>query len=129
MTTTAAAVRSAITWFEIPTADFDRARRFYESILEAPLRTERFENARIAIFPHEGAGIGGCLDEGSHSSPSMGGTVVYLDVDGRLDATLARVESAGGRILKPKTALPPGMGSVAHIVDSEGNLIGLHALS
>ncbi len=127
--TTAATPRSAVTWFEIPTADFDRARRFYETILETTLAEHPFDKARIAVFPHEGTGVGGCLDESSASSPSTGGTVVYLDVDGRLDATLARVESAGGLILAPKTALPPGMGSVAHIADSEGNRVGLHALS
>ncbi len=127
--TTAAIARSAITWFEIPTTDFDRARRFYEAILDTTLAEHPFDKARIAVFPHEGAGVGGCLDESSASRPSADGTVVYLDVDGRLDATLARVEGAGGRVLVPKTALPPGMGSIAHIADSEGNRVGLHALS
>jgi hypothetical protein len=29
----------------------------------------------------------------------------------------------------PKTALPPGMGFYARIQDTEGNLVGLHAIS
>ncbi len=39
---------SALSWFEIPTADFDRARRFYETIFEAALREEPFGPGRIA---------------------------------------------------------------------------------
>lgn len=126
-TTTTPTVRSAVTWFEIPTADFDRARRFYENVLDVTLNEHPFDGSRIAMFASEGGGVGGCLDEGSKSTPSLHGTLVYLDVDGRLDATLARIESAGGRILVPKTPLPGGMGSVAHFADTEGNRVGLHA--
>lgn len=126
---TIAANHSAVTWFEIPTADFVRARRFYETILETTLREEPFGPARIAIFPYARPGVGGCLDEASASRPSSEGTVVYLDVNGRLDRSLELVEAAGGRIAAPKTALLPGMGFVAHIIDSEGNRVGLHAIS
>jgi predicted enzyme related to lactoylglutathione lyase len=38
------------------------------------------------------------------------------------------VQGAGGEIALPKTALPPGLGFFAHIIDSEGNRVGLHAL-
>ena len=40
---------------------------------------------------------------------------------------LARVVAEGGKIVEPKTALPPGMGHYAHFMDSEGNRIGLHS--
>ena len=125
----AATLRSALTWFEIPTADFDRARRFYETIFETALVEHPFGEARVAVFPYDRPGVGGCLDEGSASRPSAEGTVVYFDAEGRLDRTLERVEAAGGRIAVPKTALPPGMGWVAHVVDSEGNRVGLHSIS
>jgi predicted enzyme related to lactoylglutathione lyase len=127
-TTTATGI-AAISWFEIPTADFDRARRFYGAILETDLPESRFGAARLAVFPYERPGVGGCLDEGSKSRPSADGTVVYLDVSGRLDRTLELVASAGGSVAAPKEALPPGMGFVAHIIDSEGNRVGLHAIS
>ena len=35
---------------------------------------------------------------------------------------------AGGKIAVPRTDLPGDMGSFAHIIDSEGNRVGLHAL-
>ena len=44
------------------------------------------------------------------------------------ETVLARVEAAGGRIVAPKSALPPGMGFIAHLRDTEGNEVGLHSL-
>ena len=126
MSESATAVRSALTWFEIPTTDFDRACRFYEAILETRLNVQQFGPARIAMFAYDEPGIGGCLDESSHSRPSDGGVVIYLPAHGRLDRALERVEPAGGKIVAPKTAIP-SVGFVAHIVDSEGNRIGLHS--
>jgi len=121
-------VRSALTWFEIPTVDFDRARRFYETILDRTIPEHEFNGSRIAVFEYGDGGVGGCLDAGSESRPSPAGVVVYLDVDGRFDAALEAVERAGGSVVVGKTTLP-GIGHVAQIVDSEGNRIGLHAKS
>jgi predicted enzyme related to lactoylglutathione lyase len=42
---------------------------------------------------------------------------------------LERVSAAGGKALIPRTALPPGMGYFARILDTEGNQVGLHAIS
>ena len=40
-----------------------------------------------------------------------------------------RVESAGGRITTPEVQRPGDMACFAYIGDSEGNRVGLHALS
>ena len=56
-------------------------------------------------------------------------TLVYLDASPSLDAALARVTQAGGRIALERQALPPGMGFFAHITDLDGNRVGLHALA
>jgi len=125
-TATAALPATAITWFEIPAANLERAQRFYETILELPLSSVVFEGENIAIFPAQDAGVKGCLVETAHPSPH--GTLVYLNVDGRIDRALALVVPNGGRVDVPKTELP-GVGWVAKIVDSEGNLVGLHAIS
>jgi predicted enzyme related to lactoylglutathione lyase len=53
---------------------------------------------------------------------------VYLGV-GSLDTALERAQGAGGKVALPKTQLPEGMGAYAHIVDSEGNRVGLHAMA
>ena len=53
--------------------------------------------------------------------------MIYLRTQ-RLAETLERVTRAGGRIVLNRTALPDGLGAFAHIVDCEGNRVGLHAL-
>jgi len=121
---------NAATWFEIPAADLARAQRFYEAVLAAPLRREQMGDEQLAVFPYQQPGVGGCLQRGSHPvAPSRDGTRVYLDASPSLDAALERTLAAGGRIATPKVALPPGMGYFAHIEDSEGNLVGLHAMA
>jgi predicted enzyme related to lactoylglutathione lyase len=127
MPDTATVPATAVTWFEIPAADLARAQRFYETILESPLKAENFAGSDIAIFPARDGGVRGCLLTTAHPSPH--GTMVYLSVDGRLDRTLERVPSAGGRVDTPKVELPNGIGFIAHIIDSEGNRVGLHATS
>ena len=61
--------------------------------------------------------------------PSPAGVVLYLNASPSLDAALSRVAEAGGEVVEPRTALPPGMGFYAKIRDSEGNVVGLHALA
>jgi catechol 2,3-dioxygenase-like lactoylglutathione lyase family enzyme len=71
---TAAPPSTAITWFQIPAADLQRAQRFYETIFEAPLTAVDFAGAPIAVFPCQEGGVGGCLAQASHPSPH--GTLV-----------------------------------------------------
>jgi predicted enzyme related to lactoylglutathione lyase len=59
--------------------------------------------------------------------PGPQGTVIYLSTD-LLDAALARVGKAGGEVAQGRTELPEGMGCYAHIIDSEGTRVGLHAM-
>lgn len=123
--------RNALNWFEIPVADIDRAQRFYEAVLDAPLRREAMGPATtLAVFPYDHAGVGGCLFASERGPrPNAEGAIVYLNAGESLDAALARVDAAGGRIVLPRTELPEGMGCFAHFADSEGNRVGLHALA
>jgi predicted enzyme related to lactoylglutathione lyase len=120
-------VKDALSWFEIPAADLPRATRFYEAVLERELKPETMGPLRLAIFAYEQPGVGGCLIAGDGYKPAASGTVVYLSVNA-LDGALERAKSAGGKVVLPKTALPEGMGFYAHIIDSEGNRVGVHAL-
>jgi predicted enzyme related to lactoylglutathione lyase len=122
-------MQNAITWFEIPVADIDRAQAFYETVLARKLRREDFGGETLAIFPHDKPGTGGALQAGANGSARAGtGIRIYLDCGPSIDAVLARIEAAGGQIASPKAALPPGMGFIAHLRDTEGNEVGLHSL-
>ena len=125
---------SAINWFEIPAADFDRARAFYEAVLDAQLfinDQRETMGSMLGIFPHEG-GVGGCLVHNPQYgyTPADNGTLVYLRVAGDMDAALERAAAAGGEILLPKTALGEnaGGGFVAWLRDTEGNKVGLYSV-
>ena len=119
----------AISWFEIPVHDLHRAQRFYETVLGRTLKPETMGPEQMAVFPADEGRAKGCIHLSSSSvPPSAAGTRVYLDASPSLDAALGRVGAAGGRITTPKVALPPGMGYFAHVADTEGNVVGLHAL-
>jgi len=120
---------SRVVWFEIPAADLDRACRFYETVLATSLNRGQFGPETLAVFPYQKPAVSGCLSLSPDHRPAANGTVVYLNADPDLDAALARVSPAGGKVIVPKTALPPGMGHYARIEDTEGNLVGLHTIS
>ncbi len=119
----------ALTWFEIPVRDLDRAQRFYQQVLQRALQRESMgPDVQMAVFPYaQGQGAGGCLMAGPGQEPAARGSLVYLDAGPRLDDTVARVAGAGGRVLQPRVDLPDGLGAFVHIEDSEGNRVGLHA--
>jgi uncharacterized protein len=120
----------ALHWFEIPVLDIERAQRFYETLLDAPMKREQIGPHTLAVFRCGESGVGGCLLAGNGTPwPAAIGSLVYLNAAPSLDAVLSRVERAGGRVATPKAALPDGMGVYAHITDTEGNRVGLHALS
>ena len=122
-------MKNAIVWSEIAVSDLKRATAFYERLLGGKLRAETFGPFQIALFPHGDDGVGGCLMKGEGYEPSAKGTVTYLAAVPGIDAALARVAGAGAKVLMPKTALPNDQGFIAHVSDSEGNRIGLHAMS
>jgi predicted enzyme related to lactoylglutathione lyase len=118
---------NALDWFEIPVVELARARRFYESLLQATLREETFNGQSMVILPYQQGGVGGALMLGEQFTPSAQGTVVYLGAGDDLDGALARVEAAGGRVLSGKIHLSDDIGSIAFFMDTEGNRIGLHS--
>jgi predicted enzyme related to lactoylglutathione lyase len=124
-------MKHALSWFEIPCQNLPQAQAFYEAVLACTLRPEPMGPSQGAVFPYDGEdAVGGCLMAGPTApQPANGGTLVYLDCSPSLDAALARVAPAGGRIALPRQALPEGMGFFAHIWDPDGNRIGLHALA
>jgi predicted enzyme related to lactoylglutathione lyase len=116
---------NTINWFEIPTTDLDRASRFYEVVLGAPLKRELFGGMPLAVFQGEEESVRGALVHDQRRKPVADGALVYLHAP-NLDASLARIETAGGNVVLPKTDIgEPGF--IALVRDTEGNVVGLHA--
>ena len=122
-------MQTKINWFEIPSTNFSRAVKFYETIFDTKLRVEKFGPNDLGVFTLEnGESIGGVV-HGETYPPASAGVVLYLDAGPSIDQTVARIEPAGGRIQSGKMALPEGMGFIAYFFDTEGNRIGLHAMA
>lgn len=118
-----------INWFEIPAADFDRARQFYETVFAVSLRVEDMPGMKLGVFPYTDPATGGAIAQGTELRPGAGGVVIYLDGGEDLAGPLARAAAKGGEVLMPKTLIDPHIGHIALFRDSEGNVIGLHSLN
>lgn len=119
-------MKNTLNWFEIFVNDLERAQPFYEQVLATRLkRNGDYDGSPMAIFLAEGQSTG-ALVKHPKRKPGGEGMVPYFNCNGALDACLARVEQAGGRVLQPKTDIgPPGF--IALVADPDGNTIGLHA--
>lgn len=115
-------------WFEIPTADMDRAIKFYETVFDTKLSRNTIGDFDMAWFPwdEEGKGSGGSLVNHAEYKPTQEGTLIYFSSED-VGNELGRIEKAGGKILRPKTQISPDIGYMALFVDSEGNRIALHS--
>ncbi len=116
----------AIDWFDIPATDFERARKFYEAILDKEL-TPMEGMDEYAFLPARQGEVGGGLGTVDGLTPGQTGTLVYLNGGDDLNTVLNRIEGAGGKVTMPKTSIGPN-GFVARFEDTEGNLVGLHSM-
>jgi predicted enzyme related to lactoylglutathione lyase len=123
--------KNAISWFEIPATDLNRAQKFYESILNIQLRKLDLPQLKMRIFPIEDVmGIGGSIvDSGGFHKPSpTDGPLIYLNANPDVQIVLDRVEKAGGKILVPKSEISAEFGHMGVILDTEGNRIAFHSV-
>ncbi|MBI5217207.1 MAG: VOC family protein [Ignavibacteriae bacterium] len=120
-------MKNYINWFEIPVADFERAKLFYETIFGFKLEAMEMMGTNMAFFPAEPGAASGSLCKGENYKPSMDGTLVYLNGNPDLSAVLNKVEGAGGKVILPKTQITPEIGHMAMFIDCEGNKIALHS--
>ncbi|RBW43624.1 VOC family protein [Psychromonas sp. B3M02] len=121
-----------IGWFEVYVNDLDRAKTFYESVFEVSLESIGDPNdssIQMLAFPSdmERYGATGALVKMDHVLAGGGGTLVYFSCD---DCAIeeARVTAAGGSIQRPKMDIGE-YGFISLVVDSEGNMIGLHSMT
>lgn len=115
-------------WVEIYTEDLQRAKRFYETVFGIVLEElpSPKEDLQLLAFPMEVTAYGSAcaLAHMKGVSPGIGGTLVYFSCE---DCAVesARVADAGGKVVHEKFAIWQGF--IAMVMDSEGNMIGLHS--
>lgn len=122
---------NAINWFEIPVIDFERARAFYSALIGAEVKNHPMPDPTMlyGVFPYEsGKGVSGAIVQMKGATPSMEGTLIYINGGEDLNGPLSRVEAAGGKVLMPKTSIGEN-GFMAHFLDTEGNRVALHSMN
>ena len=125
-------MKNAISWFELPATDLDRAQKFYETILDIRMIPLESPQIRMRMFPVEDpmTGIGGALALAPefYKPSATDGAVVYLNANPDVQRVLDKIEAAGGKIIVPKTEISPEYGHMALFIDTEGNRVALHSV-
>jgi len=122
-------LNNAITWFEIPIANVQRAKTFYETIFDIQMtEVELDKDFIMVLFPVEEGTVGGvlCKNEKFYT-PTQNGNILYLNANPDLQIVLDKVEHVGGKILRTKTYISDDFGFMALIEDTEGNRIALRS--
>ncbi|MGE5356450.1 MAG: VOC family protein [Deltaproteobacteria bacterium] len=124
--------RNVFTWVEIYVEDMQRARKFYETVLNEeliPMPTPGdLTDIEMVSFPfeQEGMNISGALVKTSSVKPGSGGTLIYFTCED-CAVEISRVEAAGGKVIDEK--YPIGEHGFCGIcLDTEGNMIGFHSI-
>jgi len=124
--------KNAISWFEIPAVDLNRAQKFYETIFNIQMIPLDTPNFQMRMFPVENMmnGIGGALSKSEHfyKPSATDGPLVYLNANPDVQNVLDKIEAAGGKIVVPKTQISPEYGYMAVFIDTEGNRVALHSV-
>ena len=107
--------------FEISCKEAEAGQGFYRDLFGWKINSDNPWNYGLVDTESE-TGIGGGVT-GVDPAMSQPGVMIYVEVED-LQATLDKAESLGG-----KTAMPimeiPGMVTLAHFSDPDGNVIGI----
>lgn len=131
--------KNPFVWTEISVDDLDRAKKFYETVLQVelqplptpePMQVDQNSDDyfEMITFPSDmmGPGSSGTLVKSNMSKPGPGGTMVYFYSED-CAVELARVEAAGGKVIAGKMSLGEH-GFCGICEDTEGNPIGFHSM-
>lgn len=117
-----------VIWFEIYVQDIRRAKAFYESVFQ--IKLERLDNPDIELwgFPNamDRTGASGALVKMEGVASGGNSTIIYFScTDCAVEA--ASATKYGGQVHREKMAIGQ-YGFIALVVDTEGNMFGLHSL-
>ena len=121
---------NVVGWFEIYVDDMDRAKAFYQAVFE--LELEKLPNPTeydvdMWAFPADDDAYGapGALVKMPDMPAGGGNVLVYFSCEDCAEEE-SRVEVAGGKVEQPKMSIGE-YGFVTLVVDTEGNMFGLHS--
>ena len=108
--------------FEIPSRDFDKAKKFYGGLFG--WKFEELQGMDYLFFtPPDG--IGGGFSKGA-DFVTKPGVLFYIEVED-IEASVNKAEGLGGTCKRGKTEISPEYGYFAELIDLEGNMLGIWA--
>ncbi len=107
---------------ELSAQDPAASSKFYADVFG--WKIDRDPNFDYYMFAVEG-GPGGGFVKPDGRMYKQGDVIVYLDTDD-IDATLKKIEAAGGKTVLPKQEIP-GIGWFAFFTDPGGNRVALYS--
>ncbi|MBS1524526.1 MAG: VOC family protein [Bacteroidetes bacterium] len=118
-----------LNWFEISVSDFERAKKFYETIFSITMEDMDMAGMKMAMFPYDmmSGKLSGAIVKSDMHKPSADGVKIYFNGNPDLDEALSKVEAAGGKITLPKGKISDEIGYMAFFMDTEGNAVALHS--
>jgi len=123
--------KNVVGWFEIPTLDLGRAQKFYEVVFGLKLERHIMGPLEMAWFPwiEDVVGSPGSLVQmKDFYKPSQDGVLIYFtSPSGDSANELAKVDQAGGKLLRDKTKISDEHGFYGLLLDTEGNRIAIHS--
>jgi predicted enzyme related to lactoylglutathione lyase len=119
-----------VCWFEIYVNDMERAKKFYNTILDLEIVDANMPGMEMAFFPwvENAPNASGALIkmEGAKTEGiATLSTMVYFQCED-CGVEESRVEVAGGKVHQPKYAIGEH-GFCSICIDTEGNTFGLHS--
>lgn len=122
-------MRRLVVSFEILSLDFDRAMKFYETIVEVKLFVYSGGNEKMACFSEDDGKSPGSISYTPGFKPSENGVLVSLNCK-EIDNLHAGITANGGEIVIPKTKIEAeGRGYFSVFIDCEGNRIRLYSVN
>jgi len=115
--------KNTIIWFEINVADLNRAKEFYDHVLQTNIRVETIDGfPPMGIIPDEGVN-GALVEEEGYVAPEHSGVMLYFDGSNGIDPYLKRIEEAGGEVVIPRSLINESIGHWAAFIDLDGNMM------
>lgn len=118
--------RDRLVWVEIPATDLNRAKTFYEAVLETSLVENNDGPQAMQMIPSADGAMCGHLYAGKPATDGDGITA-HLSVTGELADAMARIKASGGEVVSETISLPSG--SFFYAKDTEGNSLGIFKYS
>ena len=122
--------RNPVGWFELYVQDMERAKAFYEKTFQVTLENLPSPDLEMWVFPPlmqpDNPGCTGTLVKMEGKDSGVGGTLIYFVCDD-CAVEAARALQNGGKVQNEKQSIGE-YGFIALVLDTEGNMIGLHSM-